>query len=162
MLGILFQYFEVMKKYGIIIIAILLLLPACRLSAQSTGNRVGFIVHEFAIGGGLYNDGYYNRPVYSASYLLGRYFDQRWFGEFQQSVHTIPIMPDIFMPVRGFMMRPLLSVFSSMADITSARISSVLMWVSSSVPLTYRVMPRLCSRMEAVSLDLDGFSRLTE
>ena len=69
-----------MKKYGIIIITILLLLPACRLSAQSTGNRVGFTVHEFAVGGGLYNDGYHNRPVYSASYLLGRHFDERWFG----------------------------------------------------------------------------------
>ena len=69
-----------MRKYGIIIITILLLLPACRLSAQSTGNRVGFTVHEFSVGAGLYNDGYHNRPVYSASYLLGRHFDERWFG----------------------------------------------------------------------------------
>lgn len=70
----------IMNKLRILLLALVILLPAGVVSAQSTGNRVGFTVHEFAVGGGLYNDGYHNRPVYAASYLLGRHFDERWFG----------------------------------------------------------------------------------
>lgn len=69
-----------MKKWRIILTAIVLFLSVNLVSAQPAGKRAGFTVHEFAVGAGLYNDGYHNRPVYSASYLLGRHFDQRWFG----------------------------------------------------------------------------------
>lgn len=76
-----------MKTLKIVLLGLAMSLSAvvvCAQSAQSTApvtaNRVGFTVHEFAVGGGLYNDGYHNRPVYAASYLLGRHFDERWFG----------------------------------------------------------------------------------
>lgn len=64
----------------ILIIAALFLLTSLHMSAQESGGRKGFSVNELSLGGGFYNDGYESRPVYAATYLLGRHFNQHLYG----------------------------------------------------------------------------------
>jgi hypothetical protein len=69
-----------MRKYKFLLLLMVILLSGRLASAQTRGDRVGYTVNEFALGTGFYNDGYHYRPIYMASYLLGRHFNERWFG----------------------------------------------------------------------------------
>ena len=67
-------------KRTILLVASVFVLQHSQVSAQETPGRVGFTVNEVALGGGFYNDGHSLKPVYAASYLLGRHFDQHWYA----------------------------------------------------------------------------------
>lgn len=47
---------------------------------KAVNERVGFTFNEISAGAGFYDDGHQLRPVYTASYMLGRHFNERWSG----------------------------------------------------------------------------------
>lgn len=70
---------DIIKRTAVIVASAFMLQPSLA-SAQEAPGRAGFTVHEFSAGGGLYNDGHESRPVYAASYLFGRHFNQHWYA----------------------------------------------------------------------------------
>lgn len=67
-------------KRTILLVASVFVLQHPLASAQESPGRVGFTINEVALGGGFYNDGHALKPVYAASYLFGRHFDQHWYA----------------------------------------------------------------------------------
>lgn len=71
---------KIMKSIRVLLISAFLFLPMMMDANAHNGKRVGFNVNEVSVGAGFTNDGHHLKPVYSASYLFGRHFDERWFA----------------------------------------------------------------------------------